>query len=130
MRKQNKMVMNMALVATAPKKLFILSIIVRIVKHCSYHYHSHVTVEQCLITMENKLFDKSVPISMQNFLNFLKLAVHVHESISNRDVDDNDNQIDYNELATHDLVNGFINLKSGHSTKLDVTDENNDKNGN
>lgn len=80
--------------------------------------------------MENKLFDKSVPVSMQNFLDFLKLAGHVYESISNRDVDDNDNKIDYNALAAHDLVNGLINIKSGHNPKLDVSDESNDKNGN
>lgn len=98
--------------------------------HELYQCHNHDTVEQCSITMENKLFNKSVSISMQNFLDFLKLAGHVHESISNRDVDDNDNQIDYNALAGHDLVNELINSKSSHSPKLDISDENNDKNGN
>lgn len=92
--------------------------------------HSHDSVEQCSITMENNLFDKSIPISTRKFLDFLKLAGHVHESISNRDVDNNDNQINYNALADHDLVNGFISLKSGHSPKLDISDENNDRNSN
>lgn len=79
--------------------------------------------------MATKSFEKNAPISMQDFLDFLKLACHVHESIAVvHDKDDKEKEIDYTALAKNDLVNGLINsTKSGQSPKLDVIDD--DKNG-
>lgn len=88
-------------------------------------------------SVESKNFDekfnngnRTMSISIHDFLDFLKLTCHVHESINRRDTDENIESIDYNALAKNELVNSLISSKSGQSPKSDANDENsNDKNG-
>lgn len=87
--------------------------------------------------MENKHTDKldndsgnhSGQIGTSEFLDFLKLACRVHESIILKD--DTGKTIDYNALAKNELVNTLVNSKSGQSPKSNVTDDNcgNEKTG-
>lgn len=75
--------------------------------------------------------DNSQPgvISTSEFLNFLKLACNVHESIILKD--ETATALDYNALAKNELVNGLLNLKSGSSPKSNGAEEScgNEKNG-
>lgn len=76
--------------------------------------------------------DGASSISMQNFLDFLKLSSRVHESISNKNAVDAEKQIDYTTLAKNELVNGLINNSklSKSFIKTEIPDsENCDKNG-
>lgn len=67
-------------------------------------------------------------ISTSEFLNFLKLACHVHETIILKD--ENASALDYNALAKNEFVNGLVNLKSGQSPKSHGADDGNiEKNG-
>lgn len=68
-------------------------------------------------------------ISTCEFLNFLKLACHVHESIILKD--ETATALDYNALAKNELVNSLLNLKSGSSSKSNGAEESgsNEKNG-
>lgn len=66
-------------------------------------------------------------ISTSEFLNFLKLACHIHESIILKD--ENAAALDYNALAKNELVNSLVNLKSGSSPKSIGAEESNEKNG-
>lgn len=69
-------------------------------------------------------------ISTSEYLNFLKLACHVHESIILKD--ETAAALDYNALAKNELVNSLLNLKSGSSPKSSGAEESsggNEKNG-
>lgn len=68
-------------------------------------------------------------IPTSEFLDFLKLACHVHESIILKD--ENATALDYNTLAKNELVNSLVNLKSGQSPKSNGAEEScgNEKNG-
>lgn len=79
----------------------------------------------------NQDSNSQVPISTSVFLDFLKLACRVHESIILKDGQENGKSIDYNALAKTELVNALINSKSGQSPPSNGTDESsfNDKNG-
>lgn len=69
-------------------------------------------------------------VSTSEFLNFLKLASRVHESIILKD--DNAPAINYNALAKNELVNSLVNVKSGQSPKSNgATDDSSshEKNG-
>lgn len=69
-------------------------------------------------------------VSTSEFLDFLKLASRVHESIILKD--DNASALDYNALAKNELVNSLVNVKSGQSPKSNgATDDSssNEKNG-
>lgn len=87
------------------------------------------------IRMENKSdinndnSNQSGPISTSEFLDFLKLACRVHESIILKD--EGAKALDYNALAKNELVNALVNSKSGQSPKSNATDDggSNDKNG-
>lgn len=61
-------------------------------------------------------------ITTSEFLNFLKLACHVHESIILKD--EAAAALDYNALAKNELVNSLLNLKSGSSPKSSGAEEN------
>lgn len=81
--------------------------------------------------MENNHFDKSKENSSRNstvalhdFLDFLKLTCQVHESITLKDTDENQQKIDYNALAKNELVNSLISLNSDQSPKSDTVEEN------
>lgn len=93
--------------------------------------------------MENKQIDskmdgnyessnQSQPISTSEFLDFLKLACRVHESIILKNGPDNEKSFDYNALAQNELVNLLVNLKSNQSPKSNGADDgcHHDKNGN
>lgn len=69
------------------------------------------------------------PISTSTFLNFLKLACTVHESIILKN--ENEKLLDYNALAKNELVNALLNLKSIQSPKSTATEDasGSDKNG-
>lgn len=68
-------------------------------------------------------------ISTSEFLSFLKLACHVHESIILKN--ESAAALDYNALAKNELVNSLINLKSSSSPKSSGAEENggSEKNG-
>lgn len=68
-------------------------------------------------------------ISTSEFLNFLKLTCHVHESIILKD--EAAAALDYNALAKNELVNSLLNLKSSSSPKSSGAEESggNEKNG-
>lgn len=82
--------------------------------------------------MENKHTDKSDinndnhnhsgPICTSDFLDFLKLACQVHESIILKD--DTGKTLDYNALAKNELVNTLVNSKSGQSPKSNGVEDN------
>lgn len=61
-------------------------------------------------------------ISTSEFLNFLKLACNVHESIILKD--ETVAALDYNALAKNELVNSLLSLKSGLSPKSNGESEN------
>lgn len=54
-------------------------------------------------------------VSTSEFLDFLKLASRVHETIILKDV--NAPALDYNALAKNELVNSLVNIKYGKSPK-------------
>lgn len=102
-----------------------------------HHQPPHSGVE--VRDMESKHPDKleknpencnqSSPVSTSEFLDFLKLASRVHESIILKD--EQAQTLDYNALAKNELVNTLVNLKSGQSPKSNGADDScsNDKNG-
>lgn len=69
---------------------------------------------------------RSGPIETAEFLNFLKLACRVHESIILKD--DSDKTLDYNSLAKNEFVDILLNSKSGQSPKSNGI-EDGEKNG-
>lgn len=73
--------------------------------------------------------NQSGPISTSKFLDFLKLACRVHESIILKD--DSGTALDFNALAQNELVNALVNSKSGQSPKSNGADDggSNDKIG-
>lgn len=73
--------------------------------------------------------NQSGPISTSKFLDFLKLACRVHESIILKD--DSGKALDYNALAKNELVNALVNSKSGQSPKSNGNEDgsSNEKNG-
>lgn len=80
--------------------------------------------------LDNDNSNQSGPISTSKFLDFLKLACRVHESIILKD--DSGKALDYNALAKNELVNTLINSKSGQSPKSNGTEDggsNDNKNG-
>lgn len=68
-------------------------------------------------------------ITTSEFLDFLKLACNVHESIILKD--ENATALDYNALVKNELVNSLANLKSDQSPKTNGAEEScgNEKNG-
>lgn len=72
--------------------------------------------------------NQSKPITTCEFLDFLKLACRVHESIILKD--ENGKPLDYNALAKNELVNALVNSKSNQSPKSNGVEDNfNDKIG-
>lgn len=79
--------------------------------------------------METKHTDKSDndsgnhsgPISTSEFLDFLKLACHVHETIILKN--ENGQNVDFNALAKYELVNTLLNSKSGQSPKSNANED-------
>lgn len=64
-------------------------------------------------------------ITMDEFLDFLKITCQVHETITSKNNNENNtNQIDYNQLANNELVNRLLSEKSNLSAKKDSADEN------
>lgn len=75
--------------------------------------------------------NQSESISTSEFLDFLKLACRVHESIILKDGHESRKPLDYNVLAKNELVNTLLTSKLGQSPKSnDRADEScNEKNG-
>lgn len=72
---------------------------------------------------------QSGPIETAEFLNFLKLACRVHESIILKD--DSEKSLDYNALAKNEFVDILLHSKPGQSPKsCGIEDSSNsEKNG-
>lgn len=81
------------------------------------------------LDINNENGNQPDPISTSKFLDFLKLACCVHESIILKD--DSGIALDYNALAQNEFVNALVNPKSGQSPKSNGADDgsSNDKNG-
>lgn len=81
------------------------------------------------LDINNESDNQLGPIKTPEFLDFLKLACRVHESVILKN--DNGKALDYNSLAKNELVNALLNSKSGQSPKSNGIEDgfSNDKNG-
>lgn len=65
--------------------------------------------------MQHGKDDKQNSISMQDFLDFLKITCQVHESITAKEGCSTASTLDYNKLAKNELVNSLLNAKPASS---------------
>lgn len=65
--------------------------------------------------MQHGKDDKYNSISMQNFLDFLKITCQVHESITAKEGCSTASALDYNKLAKNELVNSLLSSKAPSS---------------